>query len=126
MAYTIQSYRDLIAWQKGIDFVLMVYKMVETFPKSEMYSLTNQLKRAAYSIPLNIAEGRGRRSTKTFLHFLDISYGSLAEVETGVEIALRLGYLNPSQSKQLNELSSEIGRILNGLIASLEKQLDSP
>ena len=126
MASTIQSYRDLIAWQKGIDFVLMVYKMVETFPKSEMYSLTNQLKRAAYSIPLNIAEGRGRRSTKTFLHFLDISYGSLAEVETGVEIALRLGYLNPSQSKQLNELSSEIGRILNGLIASLEKQLDSP
>ncbi|MEO5776968.1 MAG: four helix bundle protein [Flavobacterium sp.] len=83
----IKSYKDLLVWQKGIKVVILVYQLVKSFPKEEMYALTSQLKRASVSIPSNIAEGFGRNTDKSFSHFLDISRGSLYEVETQLLIA---------------------------------------
>jgi four helix bundle protein len=89
----IKDYRDLIAWQKAMELVESIYRMTKTFPQEEIYSLSNQMRRAAISIPSNIAEGHGRKSTKVFLHFLSVAYGSLKEVETQVFISLRLNYI---------------------------------
>ena len=91
---TAKSYRDLIVWQKGMDLVEVLYRCSQAFPPDERFGLTSQLRRAAVSIPSNIAEGNSRGTTKDFLKFLDIAYGSLAEVETQVQIANRLRYLN--------------------------------
>ena len=113
------SYRDLVAWQKGLDLVVEIYRITEGFPKSEIYGLTSQLRRAAVSVPSNIAEGQAHFSKQEFRHFLRHSRGSLAEVETQLLIAHRLSYMGqPPTDKLLNSVS-EIGRILNGLIASL-------
>ena len=90
----IKSYKDLLIWQKGINIVVLVYKIVESFPKEELYALSNQLKRASVSIPSNIAEGYGRNSEKSFSHFLDISRGSLFEIETQLIIAKELGIIS--------------------------------
>ena len=124
MADPIRSHRDLIVWQKSIDLVVECYQQSETFPKSELYGLTSQLRRAAVSVPANVAEGKGRRHTKSYLHFLDISYGSLMEVETLVEIASRLTFLLPEARDGLLARTGEIGRMLNGLIMALEQKLD--
>ena len=117
-----KSYRDLIVWQKGMDLVEDVYRKTIGFPKEELYGLTSQLRRAAVSIPSNIAEGQGRKSTKEFLHHLSIAYGSLCEVETHCLIAHRLGYLERRDLDHLVTQSSEIGRIINGLSSKLPKQ----
>ena len=85
-----KNYRDLIAWQKAMDLVEMVYKVTGQIPREELYGLTNQLRRAVVSIPSNIAEGQGRNSTNDFKRFLIISHGSLREVETQILIAERL------------------------------------
>ena len=122
MAEAIQSYRDLKVWQKGIDLVMTCYQESERFPKSELYGMTSQLRRASVSVPSNIAEGKGRRSTGSYLHALDISYGSLMEVETLVEIASRLKFLSPDAREVLLGRTGEIGRMLNGLINALERQ----
>jgi four helix bundle protein len=90
----IKSYKDLLIWQKGINIVVLVYKIVESFPKEELYALSNQLKRASVSVPSNIAEGYGRNSEKSFSHFLDISRGSLFEIETQLIIAKELGIIS--------------------------------
>ena len=90
----IKSYKDLLLWQKGINIVVLVYKIVESFPKEELYALSNQLKRASVSGPSNIAEGYGRNSEKSFSHFLDISRGSLFEIETQLIIAKELGIIS--------------------------------
>ena len=90
----IKSYKDLLLWQKGINIVVLVYKIVESFPKEELYALSNQLKRASVSVPSNIAEGYGRNSEKSFSHFLDISRGSLFEIETQLIIAKELGIIS--------------------------------
>jgi four helix bundle protein len=115
-----KNYGDLIVWQKGMDLVEMVYKATGQFPKEEVYGLTNQLRRAAVSIPSNIAEGQGRNSVNDFRRFLAISYGSLREVETQILIAQRLNYLKQFQAERLMGLASEVGRLLNGLINSLD------
>ena len=88
----IKSYKDLLIWQKGIKIVILVYKLVKVFPKEELYALTSQIKRASVSIPSNIAEGFGRNTDKSFSHFLDISRGSLYELETQLFIAKELGF----------------------------------
>jgi len=124
MAEPIRSYRDLSVWQKSIELVAECYRVSDAFPKSELYGLTGQLRRAAVSVPSNIAEGKGRRRTRSYLHFLNISYGSLMEVETLVEIASRLNFLPTEVRDVLLSRTSEIGRMLNGLIASLEQKLD--
>src|SRR5262245_48192872 len=115
-----KNYRDLIAWQKAMDLVEMVYKVTGQIPREELYGLTNQLRRAVVSIPSNIAEGQGRNSTNDFKRFLIIRHGSLREVETQILIAERLHYLSRAQIEPLMYLTSEVGRLINGLINSLD------
>ena len=121
----IRSYRDLQVWQKAMNLVVMCYRATEQFPKTELYGLSCQLQRAAVSVPANIAEGRGRSHTKEFLHHLSIAYGSLMEAETHLQIAERLGYLDNKILLALLESSAEVGRMLNGLMQSLERKLDN-
>ncbi|MCJ1807662.1 four helix bundle protein [Flavobacterium covae] len=90
---SINSYKDLLIWQKGITLVVKVYQLTRFFPPEELYSLTNQIKRAAVSIPSNIAEGYGRNTDKSFSHFIDISRGSLNELETQLIIAKELIFI---------------------------------
>jgi four helix bundle protein len=116
-----QNYKDLIVWQKAMDLVEAVYTVTKTFPKEEIYGLTSQLRRAAVSIPSNIAEGQGRRSSGEFAHFLSIAHGSLREVETQTLIAERLEYISKQSSMDLMALTSEVGRLLNGLSNSLQR-----
>jgi len=115
------SYRDLIAWQKAIEFVKDVYKVSEQFPKDERFGLTAQIRRAAVSIASNIAEGQGRRLPGDFQLFLRHSRGSLLEVETQLIIAAELGFLPRPTLKVLLAKAAEEGRILNGLIASIRQ-----
>ncbi|MFK6999456.1 four helix bundle protein [Flavobacterium oreochromis] len=90
----INSYKDLLIWQKGIVLVVRVYKLVKSFPQEELYALTSQIKRAAVSIPSNIAEGYGRNTDKSFSYFVDISRGSLNELETQLIIAKELDFVS--------------------------------
>lgn len=114
-------YKDLIAWQKAMDLVDAIYEATDTFPKREIYSLTDQIRRAAVSVPSNIAEGQAHYSKREFLHFLRHSRGSLAEVETQVLIAHRQKYLTDAQVAMLLKQVEEVSRILSGLIASLRE-----
>jgi four helix bundle protein len=116
-----KNYRELVAWQKAMDLVTMVYDVTQQWPKTEVYGLTNQIRRAAVSIPSNIAEGQGRASTKEFLHHLSMARGSLLEVETQLLIAQRLGYTAPEAATQLLAGTAEAGRLLNGLYRSLDR-----
>ncbi len=95
------------------------YQLTRDFPREETYGLTNQMRRAAVSVPSNIAEGSGRRSKGEFVQFLGNSYGSLCELETQVIVAGNLGYVSPDASKGFLEQTAEVGRIINGLISSL-------
>lgn len=117
----VRNYQDLIAWQRAMDLVEIVYKASKGFPREELYALTSQVRRAAVSIPSNIAEGQGRRSTLDFLRHLSIAHGSLREVETQVLIAGRLNYLTAAQIKAVMTPASEVGKLLNGLMNSLSR-----
>ena len=119
----IKSPRDLIVWQKSMDLVVLVYKATEGFPRHELYGLTSQIRRAASSVPANIAEGQGRRSKTEFRQFLGNARGSLLELDTHLELALRLNYLTPTQYGRINEQLVEVSRILNGLMRSLTSDL---
>jgi four helix bundle protein len=110
-----QSYRDLIAWQKAMDFVMDVYRTSKAFPREEFYGLASQLRRAAVGVPTNIAEGQARYSANEFHYFLGRARGSLVEVETQLMIAQNLAYFSPEDGKQLFDKASELGKILNGL-----------
>lgn len=114
-----RSYKDLIAWQIAMDLVLGIYHSTRGFPREEVYGLTSQLRRAAVSVASNIAEGQGRLSKREFHQFLGQPRGSLMEIETQIQIAQRLNYLEDGQAKSLLAKSAEAGRILNGLIASM-------
>lgn len=114
-----RSYHDLVAWQKGMSLVTDIYHHTRNFPSCEMYGLTSQLRRAAVSIPSNIAEGQGRLSIGEFRQFLGNAKGSSCEVETQLLIARNLGYLDDHCAKRLVEEVQEIGRILSGLLGSL-------
>ena len=103
-----RHYRDLIAWQKAMDLVVQIYQGTESFPQREIFGLTNQMRRAAISIPSNIAEGQGRSSTKEFLQFLAVARGSLQELETQVSLSCRLKYLDEPTSVRLLEATSEL------------------
>jgi len=118
---TVKSYSDLVAWQKAMSLVEEVYKITKGFPKEELYGLVSQLRRAAISVPSNIAEGHSRNGSREFVHHLSIAHGSLSEVETQVEIARRLGYITDERQASIFELASETGRIINGLMNSVEK-----
>jgi four helix bundle protein len=113
-----RNYRDLFAWQRAMDLVTGVYHVTQSFPKSELYGLTNQLRRAAVSVPSNIAEGQGRGSDREFAQFLRIAHGSLREVETQLIIAERLGYADAATIARQLDLAAEAGRLITGLIRS--------
>ena len=112
----VRNYRDLIAWQKAMDLVEMVYRLTKLFPKEELYGLTSQVRKAAVSIPSNIAEGQGRGSKNAFHYFLSIANGSLREVETQVIVAQRLEYVGQDQVQPVLAQTDEIARIIHGLM----------
>jgi four helix bundle protein len=118
----VKSYRDLDVWRLGLDLAEAVYQCTSSFPKHELFGLTAQMRRAAVSIPSNIAEGRARSSTKELLQFLAIARGSLAELETQFELALRLGYVD-SALHPVMPLSEEVGTKLTCLQKSLRARL---
>jgi four helix bundle protein len=120
----IKHYQQLIAWKKAIALVTNVYSVTATFPRDEVYGLTSQLRREAVSIPSNIAEGQGRATKGEFIQFLGHSRGSLFEVETQLAISRNLGYITSEQQTYLSSELSELGRILNGLITSLQQKRD--
>ena len=120
--HSTQSFRDLQVWQRAMDFVEAIYTVTATFPRDERFGLTAQIRRAAVSIPSNIGEGKRRKRRGPLLNHLDIALGSQGEVDVQLEIAKRVGFLKPSDYRRLASLIDEIGRMLNGLIASLEPQ----
>jgi four helix bundle protein len=112
-------YRDLVVWQKAMNLVEDVYRETARFPVEERYGLTAQMRRAAVSVPSNIAEGQGRRSSDDELvRFLQIALGSLCELETQLELSVRLHLLTAEQMNRLRPASDEVGRLINGLIRS--------
>lgn len=119
----LQSYRELIAWQKSMELVKAIYAATSEFPREEIFGLSSQLKRASVSVPSNIAEGQGRYSTKEFIKHLSIAYGSLMEVETQVMIAQSLNFVSIDKMNSLLEKAAEVGRLINGLTRSLREKL---
>ena len=119
MQEKIHSYKQLIVWQKSIELVASIYKLTEEFPKEEIYGLTSQIRRAAVSIPSNIAEGRHRGTRADYLHFLRVSYGSGAELETQLEISKRLSKTKTLHYNQADSLLGEVMKMLNVMINKL-------
>ena len=115
----IVTYRDLIVWQKSVKLVVLVYQLTDEFPKSEIYGITSQMRRAAISIPSNIAEGRRRSTRKEFKHFLTNSFESGAELETQIEIAKLLPFGKNLNYNNLDSLLEEVMKMLNKMISSL-------
>ncbi|MCZ7648495.1 MAG: four helix bundle protein [Planctomycetota bacterium] len=120
---TIRKYRELRVWNAGIDFVADIYKVTEGFPKSEQFGLTSQLRRAAISVPSNLAEGHQRNTTLDYLRFVKYALGSTGELDTQLEVARRIGYLTPERYQNLDETLDEIRRMLVGLAGSLHEKL---
>ena len=115
-----QSYRDLVVWQKGLELSVLVYEVCSTFPKSELYGLADQMKRAVVSISSNIAEGQARQHNAEFSHFLSISNGSLAELDTQRIIAEGLGLIEHERSLELDKAITEIRKMLYALSAKAQ------
>ncbi len=119
-----QHFKDLVVWQRAMEMVTEVYKLTDSFPKREVYSLTDQIRRAAVSVPSNIAEGQAHHNNREFVHFLRHSSGSLAELETKLRIAETVGYTDATSTPQILQRVHEVGRILNGLIGSIREQIE--
>lgn len=113
------KYSELIVWEKSMDLVTEIYKVTAQFPSEERFGLSSQARRAAVSIPSNIAEGHGRKLTGAYLNHLSIAFGSLMKLETQIQIAARLSYINESDARALLEKAEEIGKMLAGLKRSL-------
>ena len=122
----LKTYKDLTAWQKSYNLCLTIYRISKDIPKEEQYGLISQLRRAAVSIPSNIAEGYGRKSIGDYIRFLYLSYGSVCELETQILISNDLGYISVESFQEANEKVGEVERILKGLIKSLEKKHSTP
>jgi four helix bundle protein len=120
---TIRNYADLIAWQKAMALAETVYKATQRLPREERYGLTSQMRRAAVSIPSNIAEGEGRGDDGNLLHSLRISYGSLRELETQMLLTKRLRLLKEAETQPVFEQCSEVGRLLNGLMTTVKNRI---
>ncbi|HEX5472842.1 MAG TPA: four helix bundle protein [Lacipirellulaceae bacterium] len=119
----IKNYRDLAVWQKGMDIALAVYKVTKHFPDDERFGLISQLRRAAVSVPANIAEGHPRSTTKDYLRFVSIAIGSLAETATFIELAGRLSYGDVNDLRKIFEMTTEERRMLRALQTSLRRRL---
>jgi four helix bundle protein len=122
-AVAISSYRDLRVWQAGMDLVEDVYRMTAAFPQAEVYGLASQMQRAAISVPSNIAEGHTRSYTREYLHHVAIAHASVAELETQIEIAVRLGYVGGAEAASLIASADALSRQLNALRAALAERL---
>ena len=120
-----KAFRDLVVWQRSMDLVERIYEISAAFPRDERFGLTAQIRRSAVSVPSNIGEGSRRKKRKAFLNHLDIALGSQAEVEVQLEIAQRLRFLKMADYKQTQIAVEEIGRMLNGLIVSLQPDDDA-
>ena len=118
----MKTHKDLDVWKKSIEMVTKIYMLTRNFPKEELYGLTNQIRRAAVSVPSNIAEGSGRNSSKELLQFLYYATGSLSELETQLIISHNLGYLSNEQKQDIDTVFGNIFRMLSGLIQSLKKK----
>jgi four helix bundle protein len=116
----VSNYQDLVAWQKGMELVEAVYRLTRGFPADEKFGLSNQVRRAAVSIPSNIAEGQGGRLRKQFCLFLRIARGSIQEVETQIILAGRLGFAKPDEVQTVLDLAADVGRLVAGLVRSIE------
>ena len=120
MSEGIRPHRKLEVWQKSIELTETTYKITSLFPKEEVYGLTNQMRRCAVSIPSNIAEGAARNSVKEFLQFLGVAQGSLSELDTQVELAKRLQYLNETDYKNIVSLMATTFKLISGLVRRLK------
>jgi four helix bundle protein len=121
----VGGFKDLLVWRKGIQLVKEIYKLTNSFPADEKFGLISQMRRAAVSIPSNIAEGQARKTTGEFIQFLSHAEGSLAELDTHLVLAVELGYSNTSQVASATDLVSELKRMLNGLRRTLLKTVAS-
>ena len=121
----VGGFKDLLVWRKGIQLVREIYKLTKPFPADEKFGLVSQMRRAAVSIPSNIAEGHARKTTGEFIQFLSHAEGSLAELDTHLVLAVELGYSKTSQVASATELVSELKRMLNGLRRTLLKSATS-
>jgi four helix bundle protein len=119
----LKNYRELLVWQKSYRLCIEVYKITRGFPKEEKFGLTSQIRRAAVSIPSNIAEGYGRKTTREYTHALYVAYGSNCELETQVLLSRDFGYITAEEMKRLQEGIGEVERMLKALIKSLERKL---
>lgn len=116
----MKGYKELIVWQKSMDLVVEIYKMVKLLPKEETYALSDQMRRAVISIPSNIAEGKGRDSIKEFIYFLNIARGSCFELETQIQACLRVQYLTEDKVAFSLDLLNEVGKMLSAMIKNLK------
>lgn len=116
----IKDFKDLIVWQKAMELVTEVYRLVKKLPNEECFALSDQIRRSAISIPSNIAEGQGRNSTKEFIHFLAIAKGSKAELETQLLLCVKVSYLTDLEIETATNLIQEVGKMLNALQKSLK------
>ena len=119
------TYRDLLAWQKGIKLAKAVYQLTANYPLDERFGLTNQMRRCSVSIPFNIAEGFGRSSDKELVQFLYISLGSSNELDTQLTLSYELSYISENQFLEIGELNKEVSKMLQSLIYRRKKGLDS-
>src|SRR3954469_14168180 len=110
-----QSYRDLIVWQKGIELAKLLYPLTATLPKEEKFGLVSQIRRAAVSVPSNVAEGQARHTTGEFIQFISHAEGSVAELDTQLFLTVELGLIDPEQAKPSFDLIGELRRMLNSL-----------
>jgi len=117
----MQDFRNLIVWKKAMSFTKSIYLLTKGFPREELFGLVAQLRRAAVSVPGNIAEGKGKNSDRDLLKFLYISRGSLNECETYIELAYSLDYINQNQYEQIIKERGEVGFLLHQLIQSLDR-----
>lgn len=116
------KYSELLVWQKAMAMVTDIYKITVFFPNEERFGLSSQMRRAAVSVPSNIAEGHGRKATAAYLNHLSIAYGSLMELETQIQIAVRLNYIQEDKASALMAQTDEIGKMLSGLKKSLSEK----
>ena len=119
----ISSFRELRVWQLGMDLAERIYILTDSFPKSETYGITSQIRRSAVSIPSNLAEGHGRNSTKEFLQFIAISFGSICELETQILLSYRLKYINKDDLETILALLTETSKTIRGLQKALKAKL---
>ena len=119
----LKTYKDFIVWQKSMDLTVEIYHLVKLLPREETYALSDQMRRAVVSIPSNIAEGQGRNSTKEFINFLSIARGSQMELETQLQICIRLNYITENQAEFALGLCQEINKMLNVLIVKLKSSV---